>query len=86
MHVWDHLGDVSRSRPELFGEVLCVARSDMGAERLHPRPVRGSAAGLPAPAPQNQEASISSPICKLVSKPALADPGFADQHEERAPA
>jgi hypothetical protein len=56
----------------------------MGSERLNPGPVRRRTTRLPASAPQDEEPALSSEGREFVGQPALADPRFPGQQEQRA--
>ena len=79
------LGEVRRPGPELRPQRGGLGRADVGAQRLHPRPVGGRAAGLPAAADEHQRAARSRPRGELLGQPALADARLADE-QEQAPA
>ena len=74
--------EIRRSRTELPLQSLAVAVSDVGAERLHPRPVGGCAAGLPAPAPEHGGAPRVGMGRELVGESALADSRLAGKERE----
>src|SRR5262249_46027557 len=63
----DDLGDVSRARTELYTKLLRLARAHVRTQRLHPRPVRGRASGLPATADEHVETTRTRHSDQLLS-------------------
>jgi hypothetical protein len=55
-------------------------------ERLAPWPERGRAARLPAPSPRNPNAASARDVRHFGGEPRLADPRFAREEIETAPA
>src|SRR5689334_1652950 len=76
--------------PHEFGAVLrqltaqpsWLRLARQASQRLRPRPVRGRAARLPAPADQHLDSSRFGPPDKLLGQATFADPGFADQQDQ----
>src|SRR5207248_3553399 len=66
-------------------QLLGIALANVPAQRLHPRPVRGRAAGLPAAADEHLEPARPRRPDELFAEPALADARLAD-HEVQAAA
>jgi hypothetical protein len=58
----------------------------MGAQRLDPRPVDGSAPRLPTPAGQHLGAAPARILGQFLRKTALADARLAGQHEQSSAA
>ena len=70
---------------ELVAERVGVDIAHVGAQRLHPRPVRRRAAGLPAAPDADARPAGPRMVRELVGQAALADPGLAgDEHEPPA--
>ena len=76
------LGEVGGARAQLPAQRGGIGRADVRAQRLHPRPVRGRAAGLPAAADEDQRAARAGTRGELLGEPALADPRLADEQEQ----
>src|SRR5207244_2184623 len=62
-----------------------IAITRVGANRLHPGPVGGCAACLPAAADQHPGAPLPGVIDQLLSQPTLADARLAADQEQPAP-
>ena len=78
------LGDVGGTGAELLGELLGLEVAEIGAQCLHPGPVRRCAAAFPAAAPKHARPQDRRRAGKLVGKARLTDAGLADEHEEAA--
>ena len=76
------LGEVRRSRPQLPAQRAGLGPEDVGAQRLHPRPVGGGAAGLPAATDQDERAARPGERSELLGEAALADARLADEQEQ----
>ena len=63
-----------------------VARPDGATQHLHPRPVGGRAAALPAASPQHREPPRRGDVRAALPEPRLPDPGLAAQEVEAATA
>ena len=83
-HLRHHLRDEGGARPQLRHQFLAANAADQGPQRLHPRPVRGCPAGLPAPPPHHLEPAIAGPRRRLIRQAALPDPGVSGQQEQPA--
>ena len=81
----EHLCDDRGARAQLRAHRLRADVPQVGAQRLHPRPVGGCTAGLPAPSRQHPRALLPGPGRELARQPALADPGLASDEDHRAP-
>src|SRR5204862_837669 len=68
----DDLRDVSRARAELPTQLVALAFPNVPTQRLHPRPIRGRAAGLPAAADAHREPTRPRRASELFAEPALA--------------
>ncbi len=79
------LRDVRSARPQMRAQRVRVGLAHVRTERLHPRPVGGRSAGLPAAAHQDACAPGGRARDQLLGEPALADPRLADE-QERPPA
>jgi len=74
----------ARSRPELSAKPVGLDLWYVAAKRLHPRPVGGRAACLPAAADKHLRAARLGAGCHLVGEPTLPDSGLAAQQDEPA--
>ena len=63
-----------------------VAPPDGATQHLHPRPVGGRAAALPATSPQHREPPRRGDVRATLREPCLPDPGLAAQEVEAAAA
>ena len=72
--------------PSCARSAVGLAVAHVGAQRLHPRPVGGRAARLPAAADEHARAARASLRAQLLGEPALADAGLAGEQEQAAAA
>ena len=79
-------GEVGGSLAKLGSETVRVGIAKIRPQRLHPGPVGGGAARLPAAADQDPRAARSRLCDQLLGQAALADPGLADKQEQPAAA
>jgi hypothetical protein len=79
-----HLGDVDRTCRQVGSQGVRFALAQVAAQGLHPGPVGGRTANLPAAAPKDLRASLPRLRRQLVREPALSNAGFAAEHEEVA--
>ena len=78
------LRDVRGARTELCAQRLRLRLADVAAKRLHPGPVGGSAARLPAATDEHAHPARARTTDQLLGEAALADPRLADEQEEAA--
>src|SRR5439155_11309148 len=79
--------DLSHSRgarAELRVQRRGIALAYVGTERLHPGPVGGGPARIPAAADKNAGSACPRTAYQLVRKAALADSGLAAEQEQTA--
>jgi hypothetical protein len=79
------LSQIHSTGAELRCQHVAVGRANVAPQRLHPRPVRGSASRLPASPDQNPGTARPRLAEHLLGQPGLADPRLAGQ-ENQAPA
>ena len=82
LHFGDHLRDVRGAGPHLGHELLRLPLVDVGADRLHPRPVGGRAFALVAAAPDHLGVAEAGVGGELFRGARLADAGLADKHHQ----
>jgi hypothetical protein len=82
----DDLGELRRTRAKLRTQGAVVAISHVGPERLHPGPVGGRAARLPAAADQHPRPPRVGLGDQLLGEAALANTGLARDQQEAAAA
>jgi hypothetical protein len=70
---------------ELGAHGVRLAFADVGSQGLHPGPVGGCSAGLPAAPDAHAGPALPGVVAELLGQPALADPGLAG-HEGETPA
>ena len=76
------LRELRGARAELRAQRSGSLVAHVGAQRLHPRPVGGRAARLPAAPDEHARAARPRARDQLLGEPALADPGLAGEQEE----
>ena len=81
----DDLREIRGAGSELRAQRGGIALAHVGAQRLHPGPVGGGTARLPAAADQDPRAAGSRLCDQLLGEAALADARLADE-QEQAPA
>jgi hypothetical protein len=81
-HLGDDIRDLRRACTELPAESLRVGCADVGADRLHPRPVRGCPAGFPTAAPDHLRPAFGCCARQLFSKTTLADARLSADDEK----
>lgn len=84
IHFREHLGDVDGAGPHLVVESPHLRSADVGAQRLHPRPVGRSPARFPALAPKHGDALVPGSGSDLVGETSLTDARFATYQEQTA--
>src|SRR6266566_145501 len=80
----DDLCDQGGARSQLRPQLLAASAADAGPQRLHPRPVRGRTAGLPAPPPRHLDPTITGPRRRLTRQTALPNAGVSSEQEQPA--
>ena len=78
-----HLGDVDGSRAQVGAQAFVVGLAKVGADALHPRPVRRRAAGFPAAAPSTFAPRCFAPLASSSARRLLPIPGSPASRKSR---
>src|SRR4051812_14210539 len=78
--------ELACSRAELQAQCRAFGFADVGAQRLHPWPIRRGSSRFPAAADQNSRATDSCVCDELLGEAALPDSWLAGEQEDASSA